>query len=1182
MIDFKLRTDKKQSEVKDRTPHTFPLRRFVVVMTLTLVMLVFASVEVWLQHERMERNAGKQVELQEVNDSIIYLDEVLTMSARMAASTGELQWEERYRNFEPKLDAAIKRLIEIAPEAYEGQDTAKVDVANVKLIELENKAFELVREGHNEKALKLLHSSEYEANKNIYAKDMERVTAFLSSNTMSNRKIFHNSIVQTTLFLGTVTLILAFAWPFVLLQMRKHIMERKETEQSLRHAIAENERENWLKAGLGELNETIRGEQDAVDLAQKIIAKLADYLNASVGAIYLREDDDTLRMIGSYAYSKRKHISNDFKLGQGLVGQAALEKKSILVTEVPDDYTVIRSGLGEAHPRNILVQPFLYENKLTGVIELGSFDKLSDLQLAFLEKASESIAIAIDSALSRTRMTELLEETQRQSEQLQNQQEELRATNEELEQQTEKLKKSEEVLKTQQEELESSNSELEEKTVALEEQKQELENSWNQIKGKSKELELASKYKSEFLSNVSHELRTPLNSMLILARMLADNEQGNLSDDQVESAQVILEGGTELLSLINEILDLSKVEAGKMDIDIEQVDLSELIEDLKKNFEHVASDKGLEFTVGISDEVPPAIISDQKRVKQVLKNFLSNAFKFTEKGSVTLNISRPGAGVDLSTSGLRTDNSIAISVTDTGIGIDKDNQKTVLEAFQQANGTTNRIYGGTGLGLAIANRFAELLGGEMQLESSTGKGSTFTLYLPHVLEAGNGTKKTNVSIQNKLPVEIDEQDENASKVSEPVPLTILGAEIVPDDRACIQDGDKVILIIEDDARFAKILVDISGERGFKCIVAGDGQSGLKFAFEYLPVAVILDIGLPDMDGMKVMDAIKEDPRTRHIPVHFISARDQAEVGAEAMSKGAIGYLTKPVSKEMLDKAFSNIQHFITEDIKKLLVVEDDSNTRKSVIKLIGSDDVEIQTAATGKEAYGLLTSQEFDCMVLDLGLPDMSGFELLNQIKDDQAVLSRPPVIVYSGKELSRAEHAELQEYTGTVIVKGAESPARLLDETSLFLHRVETSLPVEQQRMIRTLHEKDSVLNSKKVLIVDDDMRNIFALSHALKSKGMVVLRAENGSEALTVLDENPDVDIVLMDIMMPVMDGFEAMRKIREHEKFWKLPILALTAKAMKGDKEKCIEAGANDYLAKPVDIEKVLSMLRVWLYL
>ncbi|MHC4212381.1 MAG: GAF domain-containing protein [Planctomycetota bacterium] len=456
----------------------------------------------------------------------------------------------------------------------------------------------------------------------------------------------------------------------------------------LRETIEENERENWLKTGLGELNETIRGEQDAVNLAQNIIAKLADYLNASVGAIYLREDDDTLRMIGSYAYSKRKHISNDFKLGQGLVGQAALEKKSILVTEVPDDYTAIRSGLGEAHPRNLLVQPFLYENKLTGVIELGSFDKLSDLQLAFLEKASESIAIAIDSALSRTRMAELLEETQRQSEQLQNQQEELRATNEELEQQTEKLKKSEEILKTQQEELESSNSELEEKTVALEEQKQELENSWNQIKGKSKELELASKYKSEFLSNVSHELRTPLNSMLILARMLADNEQGNLSEDQIESAKVILEGGTELLSLINEILDLSKVEAGKMDIDIEQVELSELIEDLTKNFEHVASDKGLEFTVGISDEAPPAIRSDKKRVKQVLKNFLSNAFKFTEKGSVTLNITRPGVGVDLSASGLRTDNSIAISVTDTGIGIDKNKQETVLEAFQQADGTT--------------------------------------------------------------------------------------------------------------------------------------------------------------------------------------------------------------------------------------------------------------------------------------------------------------------------------------------------------------------------------------------------------------------------------------------------------------------------------------------------------------
>jgi len=885
-------------------------------------------------------------------------------------------------------------------------------------------------------------------------------------------------------------------------------------------------------------------------------------------------------MVGSYAHTRRKNVANGFRFGEGLVGQAGLEKKSILVTSVPEDYVAIGSGLGEASARNIIVVPFKYEGIVTGVIEIGSFEEFSDTQLEFLEQASENIAIAINSAQSRSRMSRLLEETQRQSEELQSQQEQLRMTNEQLEQQADRLRRSEETLKAQQEKLESANADLETKTVELEEQKYALEESWNEVKAKSQELEHANKYKSQFLANMSHELRTPLNSMLILAKMLCDNEERNLTSEQVDSAKVIYDGGNELLSLINEILDLSKIEAGKVEIQREEVDISALSDDIEKSFKYMAQEKGLEFKINISQELPASIRTDGKRVKQVIGNFLSNAFKFTEKGEVAVDIARPVEGVDLGKSGLRHSSSVAISVCDTGIGVAKDKQELIMEAFRQADGTTSRTYGGTGLGLSISRELAKLLGGEVQLQSEPGKGSRFTLYLPEKMK--ESVKPVCVRQTDQF-VEPNKAGANPGVANDVRGAQVpIGKQIVADDRNNIGDRDKVMLIIEDDARFAKILVEMSRERDFKCLVAGDGKTGLKFAVEYNPLAIILDVGLPGMDGMTVLDALKDDPKTRHIAVHFISARDEIQSSTAALSKGAIGYLTKPVSKEQLDQAFANIQEFITAGIKKLLVAEADTGTRESMVKLIASDDVEIAAVGSGREAYELLASERFDCMVLDMSLGDMSGMEFLRQMKNDNRISTKPPVIVYSDKTLSREEEMKLREYGGSVIVKGAESPARLLDETSLFLHRVESNLPAEQQKMIRMVHDKDSVLAGKKILVVDDDIRNIFALSHALKSRGMSVLRAENGQKALEVLDGNPDMDIVLMDIMMPVMDGFEAMRRIRQQERFWKLPVLALTAKAMKGDKEKCIDAGANDYLAKPIDIAKVLSMLRVWLYL
>lgn len=949
------------------------------------------------------------------------------------------------------------------------------------------------------------------------------------------------------------------------------------TEQ-LRETTEENKQQNWLKTGQGKLYDNIRGEQSTIQLSQNIIEQLSAYLGAQIGAIYLSQEDNDLKMVGSYAYTRRKGISNQMTVGQGLVGQAVLEKKTMIVTDVPDDYIAVQSGLGNAVPRNIMIVPFQYEGRVIGVLELGSFREFDDLQLEFLEKASESIAIAVNGAKSRAKMSELLEETQRQSEELQNQQDELKATNEELEQQTEHLRNSEQVLKAQQEELEVANSELEDKTDVLEEQKEKLEQSWQQVKLKSRELELANKYKSEFLSNMSHELRTPLNSLLILSKMLMDNSEGNLTDEQVESSKVIYEGGTDLLSLINEILDLSKIEAGKMEINIDELSLQDMINDVEKNFHHVAVKKNLELKTKIDANLPECIRTDGKRVSQVIKNLLSNALKFTEQGSVTVSITRPESSIDLSHSGLDHNNAIAFSISDTGIGISDDKKQVIFQAFQQADGTIDRKYGGTGLGLSISKEIAKLLGGEIQLQSEHGKGSTFTMYLPEVsINISDDTTETLSGDVTSRP-QIETPAETKDQVSPSIQHDL---KVVPDDRDDIGDDDKVILIVEDDWKFAKILVDMSHDKNFKCLVASSGETGIKLAADYQPDAIILDVGLPGIDGFAVIDTLKDNSATRHIPVHFMSARDEKQSETKALSMGAIGYMTKPVSKQLLDDAFDSIGEFISSDIKKLLIAEDDVNARESIIKLIGSDDIEITAVGTGKEAYDLLKKQKFDCMVLDLGLPDISGFELLNQMKNDDAVAAKPPVVVYSGQDLSRDEVMELREYAGSVIIKGAESPERLMDETSLFLHRMEKSLPQEQQRILRMAHEKETILHDKKVLVVDDDMRNIFALSHALKAKGMNVVRAENGQKALEMLDTHDDIDVVLMDIMMPIMDGYEAMRNIRKQEKFWKLPILALTAKAMKDDRQKCIEAGANDYLAKPIDIEKVLSMLRVWLY-
>lgn len=668
---------------------------------------------------------------------------------------------------------------------------------------------------------------------------------------------------------------------------------------------------------------------------------------------------------------------------------------------------------------------------------------------------------------------------------------------------------------------------------------------------------------------MSHELRTPLNSLLILSKILSDNKKGNLTEDQVESAEVIYRSGNDLLSLINEILDLSKIEAGQMDVNIEKINISKMAERIRSDFNHVVGEKGLQFIVEINDSAPQQMESDSKRVEQIIKNLTSNAVKFTKKGSVTITFNKPSLEVNLFRSGLNPINSIAISVTDTGIGIAAEKQKIIFEAFQQADGGTAREYGGTGLGLSISRELAAMLGGEIQLKSEPGKGSEFTIYLPIKFEGPKSgiIHKSQADNNNILKESVSRKPSKQS------------SETVSDDRKLLSGAKSrlnSILIIEDDSVFAKLLADQCHEKGFKVLVALTGEDGVKLATDYIPAAIILDLHLPGMSGWDVLEIVKERPSTRHIPVHIMSVDDPT---LEAFKKGAMGYLIKPAKKEELDGAFNKIQEVIDRPIKDLLVIEDNKDAGEAIVKLIGNGDVHSTSVRTGIGALKELKSKKYDCIILDLGLPDMTGFELIEKLEEDGMEI--PPVIVYTGKDLSQAEEMQLRKYAESIIIKGVKSEERLLDETSLFLHRMVEKFPEQKKKMILDLHDSETVFRDKKVLVVDDDMRNVFALSKVLSDKGLKILKAEDGIKALEILEKEPDTDLVIMDIMMPEMDGYETIRRIRGQNKFANLPIIALTAKAMKKDYEECIAVGANDYMSKPVDAARLISMLRIWLY-
>ena len=952
-----------------------------------------------------------------------------------------------------------------------------------------------------------------------------------------------------------------------LIQMRSSLLELRVT----------NDKNRWMQSSLVRVNELLQGEKTITELGNLILAALAEILDVQIASLFFSENSEFV-LSSSYSYNIRKSNLNSFKLGEGLVGQSAKEQKLLVFTDVPEDYISIKSGLGEIKPREIVVAPLIYQKEVIAIIELGTTKEFTLDKLDFIAQISENLALGFNSIKTRNEMKVLLVKTQSQAEELRVQQEELVSSNKELEEQTNALKVSEEELQQQQEELRVTNEELEEKTKFLEQQRIDITNKnlkletiGENLEQKAKELEIASKYKSEFLANMSHELRTPLNSLLILSGSLSDNREGNLNEEQVESAQIIYKSGNDLLTMINDILDLSKIESGKMDVNITDVSIEEISNNIRDYFKHGISQKNLEFKIQIDEGLNETFPTDQQKTEQILKNFMSNALKFTESGSITLHFHKNTED--------KSDKAVCVSVTDTGIGIQENKQAEIFEAFQQADGSISRKFGGTGLGLSISRELAKLLGGKITLNSKAGEGSTFTVFLPtDATGVAKKSKKTKIKTEtaNVTPKESTAvQNNSLPQIIETIPDQG-HPDYIKDDYGDTEGDDQVILIIEDDPNFAKILYKHCKSRGFKSIASQTGEYGLKLAAQLIPSAIILDIKLPGIDGWRVLDILKENPSTRHIPVHIMSGDEET---IAASTKGAIGYLTKPIKKGVLDSAFGKIESFINKETGNLLLIEDDENLRRSIKILIGEKGVNITDASTGKEALDLLKDNDYDCMILDLGLSDMSGFDLIEKL--NKTNYNKPPIIVYTGKDLTKKENETLQKYAESIIIKGVKSEERLLDETALFMHRVISEMPQKQQAVIKKIHNGDNIFNEKRVLVVDDDMRNVFALTKILTEQNMIVSRAENGLVALDKVKADPEFDVILMDIMMPEMDGYETMRKIRELPSQQKVPIIALTAKAMKEDRQKCIEAGANDYMAKPIVIEKLLSLLRVWLY-
>ncbi len=935
-------------------------------------------------------------------------------------------------------------------------------------------------------------------------------------------------------------------------------------------------RDDWVRAGRAKVAEVLVGEQSIGRLTERALQVLVNYVGAQAGAMYIAEPGGGYVRAGTVGVAPDAAAPGVVRPGEGLLGRAVVEKKAIVIRDLPGDYLRISSGLGGSKPHSLLIVPLSTDTETHGILELGYLHPADDADLDLLDNVSEPVAIAFRTGMLRRERENLLRETQRQAEELQTQQEELRVANEELMSQGSQLRESQARLETQQAELEQTNVQLEEHAARMREHNAALAEAKRDVERKVIELARANRYKSEFLANMSHELRTPLNSSLILAKLLSDNRDGNLTPEQVKFARGIATAGNDLLALINDILDLSKIEARKIDIARSNVDIADLAQKLAQTFEPMAEQKQIFFRIIKGPDLPATIDTDGQRLSQILKNLLSNSLKFTERGEVALEISARGEEVEF-------------AVRDTGIGIAAEHQQIIFEPFRQADGTTNRKFGGTGLGLSISRELARMLGGRITLESKPGEGSVFRLLMPRVAPsvppapalhapAAHGAHAANGETPSRTDGESPLRANGATppRAGAARAAGAVRAAAVPDDRASISKDGRVLLVVEDDPTFAKVLYDLAHELGFDCLIASSADEGIELSTQFRLAAVVLDIKLPDHSGFTVLDRLKHNPATRHVPVQVISAEDNARL---ARQMGAAGALLKPVDREALQSTLANLKDKFASELRTVLVVEDNALQRESIRQLLASDTMRVVTVDNAAAAVEQLRGTTFDCMVLDLTLPDATGYELLERMAADDAY-AFPPVIVYTGQAISAEEEQQLRKYSRSIIIKGAKSPERLLDEVSLFLHQVEGRLPPDRQRMLADARRRDAAFEGRRILVVEDDVRNIFALSSVLEPLGGSVVIARNGREALQRVVARPAPDLVLMDIMMPEMDGFEAMQEIRKKPELRELPIIALTAKAMPDDQQRCLAAGANDYITKPIDVDKLVSLIRIWM--
>ncbi|WP_109808803.1 response regulator [Sphingosinithalassobacter portus] len=1094
-------------------------------------------------------------QIRQTHDVLTMLDEVLTSA--LDAETGQrgylLTGEEAY--LEPYVDgvADLRRRLELLERDTQGDSLRSEtfeklrSAVEIKLREMA-RVIELRRERGLEAAIAEVSSDRGKAAMDAIRAQM----AVLQRGELETRQVREAALEaasrQAVISAVTASLIgIALTVTIFILGLR--------TSRT-------RERQRWLQTAQVGLSEAMRGDKTVPQLASAILTFLAEVTHAHAGAMF-KGEAGTFNRAATLGVPATADVPETFERGDGLLGKVARDGHATMLRDVPAGYLTIGSAFGSDVPRHLLIAPCQVDGIVNGVIELGFFDEIDDQVPELLESTAGAIGIALRSARFREKLQDALEETQRQAGELQAQSEELRVSNEELEEQGNALKESQARLELQQVELEQTNSQLEEQAQTLENQRDELVRAATTLQLKTRELEQASQYKSDFLANMSHELRTPLNSLLILSKLLADNPDRNLSEEQIKFARTIESSGNDLLTLINDILDLSKIEAGHVEIEAAPVATERLAADMRKLFEQLAKERGLDLDVTLAPGAPRSIETDRLRLEQVLKNLLSNAIKFTEQGRVGLSIG-PVKGEMLE-----------LAVSDTGIGIPPQQRDAIFEAFQQADGTISRRFGGTGLGLSISRELVRLLGGSIRLESEVGKGSTFFVAIPLAYDPGKVAAR---EVVPQVPAAIMAPEK---PLRDRTPGPAAPSSSVEDDRDALADGKRLLLVIEDDSTFASIICDLSREMGFQCIVAGTAQDAIDLAREYRPSAIVLDIGLPDQSGLTVLDRLKHQDETRHIPIHVVSGEDQ---GNTALALGAVGFLGKPAPREQLAEVLAGLQEKLSARMRRVLIVEDDSVQREAVGNLLRSQDVETVGVGTAAECLAELREGGYDCMVLDLSLPDASGFSLLETLSEDVHE-PLPPVIVYTGRDLSADEEQRLRRYSSSIIIKGAKSPERLLDEVSLFLHRVVSELPPEQRQMIEKARHRDAALEGRRILIVEDDVRNVYSLTSVLEPRGALTRIARNGQEALDALaaaatDPDNAIDLVLMDVMMPVMDGLTAARTIRDDPQWRKLPIIMLTAKAMPDDQQKCIDAGANDYMAKPIDVDKLLSLVRVWM--